>query len=391
MSADTRLKPGWRIYRFDEIAINVNERVDDPSKAGVEYYVGLEHLDADSLTIRRWGSPSDVQATKLLFKKGDIIFGRRRVYQRKVAVAPFHGICSAHAMVLRARPDAVLPEFLPFFMQTDAFMERAKAISVGSLSPTINWSALAREEFLLPPLDEQRRITRLLSATVSQVNSLRALQAQTKRLSSAIVEYMASLAIQQGTLAPLSDLVERDRPITYGILKPGLPVQGGVPVIKVKDFPDGEIRASGLLMADPKIDAEYRRSRLRAGDLLISIRGTIGRLAWVPATLGGANITQDTARLSLRKENNPNYIRAMLGSQFVRRQIAEFTTGLAVQGINIGELRRLKIPMVPIDHQDALVREVAALEALQRSTAQRLEMATALFRRTLDMSLRESR
>lgn len=172
MSAEKRLKPGRRTWRFDEIATNVNERVDDPSEAGVDYYVGLEHLDSDSLIIRRWGSPSDVQATKLRFSKGDIIFGRRRVYQRKLGVAHFDGICSAHAMVLRANPDVALPEFLPFFMQSDFFMERAKEISVGSLSPTINWSALAREEFTLPPRERQSAAANSLLAIDAAMNSL---------------------------------------------------------------------------------------------------------------------------------------------------------------------------------------------------------------------------
>jgi type I restriction enzyme, S subunit len=172
MPAEVQPREGWRTYRFDEIATNVNERVDDPSEAGVEHYVGLEHLDSDSPTIRRWGSPTDVQATKLRFRKGDIIFGRRRVYQRKLGVAHFDGICSAHAMVLRPKPGVVLPELLPFFMQSDLFMARAKEISVGSLSPTINWPALAREEFPLPPLDEQRRIARILSCSQEVVDTL---------------------------------------------------------------------------------------------------------------------------------------------------------------------------------------------------------------------------
>lgn len=151
-------KAGWTSVRFDQIATQINDRVDNPAEAGVERYVGLEHLDPDSLRIRRWGEPTDVGSTKLRFQPGDIIFGKRRVYQRKVAVADFEGICSAHAMVLRAKPGAVLPEFLPFFMQSDLFMERALSISVGSLSPTINWKALAAEEFLLPPIQEQARL-----------------------------------------------------------------------------------------------------------------------------------------------------------------------------------------------------------------------------------------
>lgn len=164
---------GWRTWRFDQIATMVNDRIDDPSKAGVDRYVGLEHLDPESLTIRRWGTPSDVEATKLQFRAGDIIFGRRRVYQRKLAVADFDGICSAHAMVLRSKPEVALPQFLPFFMQSDLFMERAKQISVGSLSPTINWKTLAKEEFVLPPLEEQRRIAEVLGAGLSHAEALR--------------------------------------------------------------------------------------------------------------------------------------------------------------------------------------------------------------------------
>ena len=169
------LKPGWTRVAFGEMAACVNDRIDTPAEAGVEHYVGLEHLDPDSLAIRRWGSPSDVSATKLRFRKGDIIFGRRRVYQRKVAVADFDGICSAHAMVLIAKPAVVASQFLPFFMQSDLFMERAKTISVGSLSPTINWKTLAKQEFALPPLDEQRRIAEVLYAAEAAIESLRTL------------------------------------------------------------------------------------------------------------------------------------------------------------------------------------------------------------------------
>lgn len=158
------LKPGWKVWRFDQMATNVNVRIDNPSESGMEHYIGLEHLDADSLKIRRWGTPDDVEATKLMFKKGDIIFGRRRAYQRKLGVAEFDGICSAHAMVLRAKPEIVLPEFLPFFMQSDLFMNRAVEISVGSLSPTINWKTMAAQEFVLPPLTEQNRLAAMLTA-----------------------------------------------------------------------------------------------------------------------------------------------------------------------------------------------------------------------------------
>ena len=157
------LKPGWKMVKFGDIAQNVAVRV-DPADAKTDVYVGLEHLDPSTLHLRQWGQPSDVTGQKLAFKKGDVIFGRRRAYQRKLAIAEFDGICSAHAMVVRAKPKMILPEFLPFFLQSDMFMERAIEISVGSLSPTINWKTLRVQEFALPPLDEQKRIAEILWA-----------------------------------------------------------------------------------------------------------------------------------------------------------------------------------------------------------------------------------
>ena len=181
----------------------------------------------------------------------------------------------------------------------------------------------------------------------------------------------------------LGDLVQDDRPVTYGILKPGLSVPGGVPVIKVKDYPQGTVLQDQLLLTDPKIAQEYRRSRLRPGDLLLSIRGTIGRLAIVPPSLDGANITQDTARLSIRAEHDPRFVYAMLGSSFVRQQVVAFTTGLAVKGIDIGVVRRLSIPLVDRSLQEALVARVAAVRevmnrANSRADAARTMHATAL-------------
>ncbi len=150
-------KEGWRIVKFDEIAKSVSKRV-EPGNTDLEVYVGLEHLDPDNLRITRRGVPSDVTGQKLRVRPGQIIFGKRRAYQRKVAVADFDGICSAHAMVLEAIPKEVVPEYLPFFMQSDMFMERAVSISEGSLSPTIKWKTLANQEFPLPPRKRQEEM-----------------------------------------------------------------------------------------------------------------------------------------------------------------------------------------------------------------------------------------
>ncbi len=156
-------KTGWKKYRFDEMVQNISERV-EPSQTDLDVYVGLEHIDPDSLHIKRHGHPSDVEGTKLRFYKGDIIFGRRRAYQRKTALAMTDGICSAHAMVLRAKENVVDPMFLPFLFHSKSFIDMAITISVGGLSPTINWKDIAKQEFLLPPKPEQKRLADLLWA-----------------------------------------------------------------------------------------------------------------------------------------------------------------------------------------------------------------------------------
>ncbi|MBL7797197.1 MAG: restriction endonuclease subunit S [Saprospiraceae bacterium] len=156
-------KSGWKKYRFEQIASNISERV-EPGATNLDIYVGLEHLDSDTIHIKRWGKPADVEGTKLKVYPGDLIFGKRRAYQRKAAIATFEGICSAHAMVLRANPAVIDPQLFPFFIHSDAFMHRAVDISVGSLSPTINWSTLRTQEFLLPPKDQQARLAELLWA-----------------------------------------------------------------------------------------------------------------------------------------------------------------------------------------------------------------------------------
>lgn len=156
-------KSKWESYPFEKIAAKISETV-DPNKTELEIYIGLEHIDAEDIHIRRFGVPADVSGGKLKCYPGDVIFGKRRAYQRKAAIVDFEGICSAHAFVLRANPEVINPKLFPFFLHSDQFMHRMVDISVGGLSPTINWGDLKHQEFLLPPKEEQAKLAELLWA-----------------------------------------------------------------------------------------------------------------------------------------------------------------------------------------------------------------------------------
>lgn len=154
--------PNWQKVRFDEIAEIVTDRIEKPTESGLSDYIGLEHLDTDCIRIKRFGSTEDVDATKFLCKKGDIIFGKRRAYLRKLAVSDREAVVSAHSMVLRPTGDKIYPDFLPCFMQSIIFWKTAHSISEGSMSPTIKWKTLAAQEFWLPSVEEQKKISDLL-------------------------------------------------------------------------------------------------------------------------------------------------------------------------------------------------------------------------------------
>ena len=148
-------------YRFDQIAINSTEKK-KPVEEDRFTYLGLEHLDSGSLKVTRFGSEVAPIGEKLVMHKGDVLFGKRRAYQKKVAIAPFDGIFSAHGMVLRPKEDVIDKDFFPLFISSDYFLDAAIKISVGSLSPTINWRDLKELEFELPDMDTQRKLAEVL-------------------------------------------------------------------------------------------------------------------------------------------------------------------------------------------------------------------------------------
>ena len=153
----------WTKWKFSDLVDNIVEKV-VPRESGLEHYIGLEHLDTGSLKIRRFGETSTLKGDKLKIYNGDLIFAKRNAYLKRVAIADFDAVASAHSMVLRPNQENVLPEFLPFFLLSEKFWQRAIEISVGSLSPTINWKVLAKQEFLLPPKDQQVQLAKLLWA-----------------------------------------------------------------------------------------------------------------------------------------------------------------------------------------------------------------------------------
>jgi restriction endonuclease S subunit len=348
----------------------------------MEYYVGLEHLDPDSLRIRRWGSPDDVEATKLCFKSGDIIFGRRRAYQRKLGVAEFDGICSAHAMVLRAKPEVVLPEFLPFFMQSDLFMNRAVEISVGSLSPTINWKTLAIQEFALPPMDEQRRITLAVNA-VDEVleSSLSVLcAAEAARLSfltECFPEQLEArgLLTRDGAICSLSELADIRTGLALGKKNDGTSVTER-PYLRVANVQDGVLDLAEIKTVQIRVE-DVSRYLLMPGDVLMNEGGDYDKLGRGAVWQGEiADCLHQNHVFAVRPNQSvlrSAYLAALGRSPHGKRYFrscAKRTSNLA--SINKKQLSAFPVVLVPTNIQDQIVEQVSGYDETEARIRARL-------------------
>lgn len=361
--------------RFDEMAVIINDRIDDPAEADVEYYVGLEHLDSESLSIRRWGSPSDVEATKLRFRTGDIIFGRRRAYQRKLAVAPFDGICSAHAMVLRAKPEVALPEFLPFFMQSDLFMERAKEISVGSLSPTINWRTLAGEEFALPPLAEQKRMADVLGVVEKLGSSFDA-------TNDAIERVIRSLSSEQFLVRESDEVALADHySIVTGQVDPRRPELAGLPLIGPNHIESRTGRLLELASAEQQAAISGKYMFEEGAVLYSKIRPNLIKAAIAPCR---GLCSADVYALMPKATLHPEYLLGiLLSDRFTQFAVAgSMRTG--IPKVNREYLTQYRCRLPSLREQDRYLGVVHGLHSARETVSLRQTALTDAKRQMLD-------
>jgi restriction endonuclease S subunit len=170
-------KKTWTRVLFDDVVINVNETTNDPVSNGIDYFVGLDHLQSGDLKVKRFGNTADGVTFTKIVSPGQTLFGKRRAYQRKVAFADFKAVCSGDILTFAPKGKTLLGDYLPFLVMSEGFFKKALSTSAGSLSPRTRWSDLAKFEFLLPPIDQQAEIAKLfwsLEKSIESKNNLAA-------------------------------------------------------------------------------------------------------------------------------------------------------------------------------------------------------------------------
>lgn len=351
------LKKGWARVAFGDVAKLSGQRSSNPEEDGFKRFVGLEHIDPGDLKIRRWGDIVDGTTFTSVFRPGQVLFGKRRAYQRKVAVATFSGVCSGDIYVLEPANALLLPDLLPFICQTDGFFEHAVGTSAGSLSPRTNWDSLASYEFALPPLDEQRQIAAALSAVQVVEDQLFALMESCDLLFASCLE--KRMCVPNTKTVALRDIatVERGKfthrprnlPEFYG---------GAAEFVQTGDVASSRGILGPASQTLSELGKTYSRS-FPPGTVLVTIAAVIGATAvatrevWFPDSIVGVcpdeRLVESTyAELALRR------LRPVL-------EMHEATASTQ-KNINLAVLRPLRIPLFPLDVQKHIVEELGQVE-----------------------------
>lgn len=375
--ASKTLKPGWRRVKFGDVVRQCKEKA-DPETSGLERYIAGDHMDTDDLRLRRWGEIGSGYlgpAFHMRFKPGQVLYGSRRTYLRKVAVADFDGICANTTFVLEPKnPEELLPTFLPFLMQTDAFNDFSVKNSKGSVNPYINFSDLARFGFTLPPLHEQHRLVKFFCSVEDCIVSYAEADLATRALeSSRFEDALASI--------PAERLIAVEKLVLNGPkngLSPKVNAEErGYPTLSISAVRDGRIVPEGNTKYAEISESEAAAFELMKDDVLV-VRGNgnkllAGQCGLVDVVPNGC-FYPDLLILLKFDENiiRPEFAVLQWNSQSSHNRLisrAKSTNG--TWKINGADIRQHTLKVPEVDEQDALLVEMRAIRAVRQDIAAR--------------------
>ena len=329
--------------------------------------VGLEHLSPGEITLDRWDTDVETTFTKS-FKKGHMLFGRRRAYLKKAAVAPFDGVCSGDIIVIEAIPEKINPDLLPFIIQNDLLFDYAVGNSSGSLSPRVKWESLKGYEFELPEISKQTELVDLLEAAYSTKKAYQQqIIATDKLVKSQFIELFGD-PINNELNWPrkqLQHLVSADCSISYGIVKTGDDVPGGIPVFRPVDIVGNVPAIADLKRTTAEISAQYKRTLLKGRELLITVRANIGDTCIIGEEFAGGNVGRGIVPIRLNEDiMSLEFLKGQMDFDSMSQHIKSLAKGATLIQLNMEDLRMIEFIVPPIDLQN---RYVGILQQVDKS------------------------
>ena len=319
--------------------------------------VGLEHITPEEVTLSNWATDTENTFTKM-FRKGDILFGRRRAYLKKAAQAPFDGICSGDITVIRAKADKLLPDLLPFIIQNDDLFDFAVGKSAGSLSPRVKWENLKNYAFELPSLDEQKKLAEVLWSINDTIQAYQNLLVETDELvKSQFVEMFGDAEkndfqweyVHLGEISFITKLAgfEYTKHIHYQD-------SGDIIMIRGLNCKGTKLILDDIKWIDKETSDQLPRSKLSAGDIVITYVGTVGEIALIDKD-DKYHLAPNVAKLSLhdKHRDNPAFWAYML--MISRDYLVRFATSTTQAALNMDKIRKIGFIRPPVDKQNIFV------------------------------------
>ena len=375
-------------YRFEQIAINSTEKK-KPVEEDRFTYLGLEHLDSGSLKVTRFGSDVAPIGEKLVMRKGDVLFGKRRAYQKKVAIAPFDGIFSAHGMVLRPNVEVIDPDFFPLFISSDYFLDAAIKISVGSLSPTINWRDLKILEFDLPDLETQRKLAAVLWSINDTMESYKKLISATDELvKSQFMEQFGSYLGDETRCATVEQVCTVFADGDW--IESKDQADDGIRLIQTGNVGNGVYLDKGerARYIDEETFARLNCTEVLPNDILISrLPDPVGRACIIPDGLGKSITAVDCSIVRLKSHVLPEFFVAYTMTTLYAAQIGSSVTGSTRKRISRKNLGQVVIPTPDIDQQEQFAAFVRQSDKSKFELEQALAELNATYKRIIAENL----
>jgi type I restriction enzyme S subunit len=363
-------KQDWQTVTFGDVVFQGKGTV-DPETSGLERYVAGEHMVSDDLHIRQWGIVGEGYlgpAFHRPFEKGDILYGSRRTYLKKVAVAGFDGITSNTTFVVKENLDMVVPGFIPFLMLSDRFTEHSVKNSKGSVNPYINFKDITKFKFLLPPLKLQERLTQLLWAADTAENQYNKLAAYCKMVKTSLLHEVATNSTD---LIPLSDIAT----ISYGMGMPPKLSDDGIPIIRATNIFRGKIVDNNVIRAKVEDVPLGKRVLLEEGDILVVRSGAYtGDIGYVSEDWGGSLAGYDLVVKPDREKVEPLLISEFLLAESAQSYFKGESVRSAQPHLNAEQLRNTMVPNISKEQHEAIAKRVLAVSV---SLEKCLELAKA--------------
>lgn len=440
------LPEGWAVAPLRDVIQPSKEKI-DPRRVPDSPYLGLEHIESNSRRIIRQAKASEAASTKAVFQAGDVLYGKLRPYLNKVCRPTFDGVCSTDIIVFPQKPE-LDSRFLMYFLNRPEVVEATTHAMAGVNLPRIGFDTLGDLEFPLPPLAEQKRIADRIETLLKEVDAARERLAkvpdilQRFRQSILVAACSGSLteewresnpnvetgeqllrritaerqsAIAKGksrktadadeekkevdlqaatwdipdtwTWCRIAEVLHYQRSAAYGVLQPGSDLLDGVPFVRVCDLGNGTVETREIKRIAKMIDAQYPRTRLHGGEVLVTLVGTIGRIAVVPQHLAGANVARAVGMLPLCPHVLPEYLRITLDQPAKNTELVDLAREVARKTLNLGLLKAVSVPLPPLAEQVEIFRRVGEFQKVIADIDNRVSLAMSRTERLAQASL----